>query len=67
MAAIIQTYQGIPNFNAKYKDAPAPTTYCPAAPILNRPTLYANRTDREHIKRAEAFTSVVPIYFSMAA
>ena len=59
IAAKRHTYQGIPNFNAKYKEAPAPTTYWPAAPMLNKPTLYANRTDKEHIKRADVFTIVV--------
>ena len=40
-AAIRHTYHGIPNFSAKYRAAPAPITYCPAAPMLKRPTLYA--------------------------
>ena len=65
-ATIKHIYHGIPNFNAKYRDAPAPITYCPAAPMLKRPTLYANKTDKEHNKSADAFTSVVPQYFITA-
>ena len=56
-------YQGIPKPTAKYKLAPAPTTYCPATPILKSPTLFAKSTDNAHINSADAFTNVVPKYF----
>ena len=39
IAASTHTYHGILNPSAKYRHAPAPATYCPAAPMLNRPTL----------------------------
>ena len=39
ITAIIKNYFYYPSFNAKYREAPAPTTYCPAAPMLKSPTL----------------------------
>ena len=39
IAASTHTYHGILNPSAKYRHAPAPATYCPAAPMLNSPTL----------------------------
>ena len=67
IAASKHTYHGMPNFKPQYRQAPAPITYCPAAPMLNKPTFHANSTDSEHISNADAFTSVVPKYFFAAA
>ena len=39
MAASKHTHQGSCSASAQYRLAPAPATYWPAAPILNRPTL----------------------------
>ena len=39
IAANRHTYQGSPKPKAQYRLAPAPMTYWPAAPMLNRPTL----------------------------
>lgn len=39
----IQTNQGNFHTSAPYKQAQAPTVYWPAAPMLNKPALYANK------------------------
>ena len=41
ITAIIKNYFYYPSQKAmmKYREAPAPTTYCPAAPMLKSPTL----------------------------
>ena len=63
MARSMHGSQLQPHASAAYRLAHEPTTYCPAAPMLNRPTLYANRIDSEHMSSGAVLTRVLPRYF----
>ena len=52
--------------SAKNSETAAPATYCPAAPMLKKPTLYANKIESEHITSGAVLTRVEPKYFITA-
>ena len=53
------------HLRAAYRAATIPAQYWPGVPILNRPTLYENRTARAHIRSGTVLTRVSPKYFSL--
>ena len=66
MAAMTHTHQGMPAPSARNSAAQVPAVYWPEQPMLNRPTLYANRMDSEHMSSGAVLTSVLPKYFMRA-
>ena len=61
IAASRQRYHGSCSTIAQYSAPNAPSVYCPAAPMLNRPVLNAKPTERPVIISGAAFASTVPI------
>ena len=54
------THQGMPSTMAKYKAPKAPSVYCPAAPMLNRPVLNAKATERPVMISGAVWVSTLP-------
>ena len=60
VAASRQTHQGSFRISAQYRPPKAPSTYWPAAPMLNRPVLKAKATERPVIISGAASAISMP-------
>ena len=61
IAASRHRYHGHCSTMAQYSAPNAPSVYCPAAPMLNRPVLNAKPTERPVIISGAALASTVPM------